>query len=64
MLFRITYVTKDGFARGITFSAKSIESAADFARHWEATVGVPVLMLKKLPESPWNPKVKTQLELV
>lgn len=64
MLFRITYVTKDGFARGITFSARSIESAADFARRWEVTVGVPVLTLKKLPESPWNVKAKPQLELV
>lgn len=64
MLFRITYVTKDGFARGVTFSALSIESAADFARKWESRNGLNALVLKKLPASKFNLKVKPQLELV
>ena len=63
MLFRICYITKSGFPRGVTIGVPSQESAARFADWWEKAVGVPVLTIKQLPQSKFG-SGRAQLELV
>ena len=57
-LYRACYL-RDGFPRGVTFSAADTDEAVEFSAFWEKTTKCPVLTLKEIGQS----KIKEQKQL-